>query len=330
MDVLTPPICSSRFAQIPRKCNICACLVRLLWISGIHWFVRLGGLILRSFPWRFTIQLHISEFLVVHMECAEAKIGMTLLRHEAFCLELDKLLHLPCLQLHGWMTTQWMRIMLFAAAVSNNRSQNTDKHCCDQGSVMPSPKRTPLRTSGQSRQRRDWKTDEFKWSRCDQKTPNPTKMQKETHTIGAKSLHAQHFCWGINFVIAHTHQLRNFNCRGLRLDWPATEWETGLESRMVEKWPAKWPAAISSLPRNGCRPFFGYSWFWARFPFCSRPAKSQVEESICVMRMYLWCLLASMISQKGNYTTIVLGELVSNCTRTSYTMSSIIVGELVV
>ena len=29
--------------------------------------------------------------------------------------------------------------------------------------------------------------------------------------------------------------------------------------------------------------------------------------------------LASMISQKGNYTTIMLGELVSNCTHTSYT-----------
>ena len=38
--------------------------------------------------------------------------------------------------------------------------------------------------------------------------------------------------------------------------------------------------------------------------------------------------LASMISQKGNYTTIMLGELISNCTHTSYT--SIIVGELIV
>ena len=36
--------------------------------------------------------------------------------------------------------------------------------------------------------------------------------------------------------------------------------------------------------------------------------------------------LASMTSQKGNYTTIMLGELISNCTHTSYT--SIIVGEL--
>ena len=37
---------------------------------------------------------------------------------------------------------------------------------------------------------------------------------------------------------------------------------------------------------------------------------------------------ASMISQKGNYTTIMLGELISNYTHTSYT--SIIVGELIV
>ena len=31
----------------------------------------------------------------------------------------------------------------------------------------------------------------------------------------------------------------------LRLGWPATEWETGQEPKMAEKWPAKWPAAIS-------------------------------------------------------------------------------------
>ena len=37
---------------------------------------------------------------------------------------------------------------------------------------------------------------------------------------------------------------------------------------------------------------------------------------------------ASVISQKGNYTTIMLGELISNCTHTSYT--SIIVGELII
>ena len=30
----------------------------------------------------------------------------------------------------------------------------------------------------------------------------------------------------------------------LRLGWPATEWETGPEPKMAEKWPAKWPAAI--------------------------------------------------------------------------------------
>ena len=38
--------------------------------------------------------------------------------------------------------------------------------------------------------------------------------------------------------------------------------------------------------------------------------------------------LASMISQKGKYTTIMLGELISNYTHTSYT--SVIVGELIV
>ena len=37
---------------------------------------------------------------------------------------------------------------------------------------------------------------------------------------------------------------------------------------------------------------------------------------------------ASMISQKGNYTTIMLGALISNYTHTSYT--SMIVGELIV
>ena len=37
---------------------------------------------------------------------------------------------------------------------------------------------------------------------------------------------------------------------------------------------------------------------------------------------------ASMIFQKGNYTTIMLGELISNYMHTSYT--SIIVGELIV
>ena len=37
---------------------------------------------------------------------------------------------------------------------------------------------------------------------------------------------------------------------------------------------------------------------------------------------------ASMTSQKGSYTTIMLGELISNYTHTSYT--SIIVGELIV
>ena len=38
--------------------------------------------------------------------------------------------------------------------------------------------------------------------------------------------------------------------------------------------------------------------------------------------------LASMISQKGNYTTVMLEELISNYTHTSYT--SLIVGELIV
>ena len=46
-----------------------------------------------------------------------------------------------------------------------------------------------------------------------------------------------------------------------------------------------------------------------------------VKELICVMRVYLWC-------HKGNYTTIMLRELISNYTHTSYT--SIIVGELIV
>ena len=27
--------------------------------------------------------------------------------------------------------------------------------------------------------------------------------------------------------------------------WPVTGWETGPEPKMAEKWPAKWPAAIS-------------------------------------------------------------------------------------
>ena len=38
--------------------------------------------------------------------------------------------------------------------------------------------------------------------------------------------------------------------------------------------------------------------------------------------------LASMISQKGNYTTTMLVDLISNYTHISYT--SIIVGELIV
>ena len=38
--------------------------------------------------------------------------------------------------------------------------------------------------------------------------------------------------------------------------------------------------------------------------------------------------LASIISQKGNYTTIILGELISKYTRTS--CKTIIVGELIV
>ena len=48
-----------------------------------------------------------------------------------------------------------------------------------------------------------------------------------------------------------------------------------------------------------------------------------VEELFCVMCAYFWSLvsacLASMRSQQGNYTTVMLRELISNCTRTSYT-----------
>ena len=40
--------------------------------------------------------------------------------------------------------------------------------------------------------------------------------------------------------------------------------------------------------------------------------------------------LASMMSQKGNYTTIMLGELISNYTHTHTSYTSLIVGELIV
>ena len=55
-----------------------------------------------------------------------------------------------------------------------------------------------------------------------------------------------------------------------------------------------------------------------------------VEELFCVMRhlSLVSACLASMVSQKGNCTTEMLGELISNCTHTSCT--SIIVGELIV
>ena len=48
--------------------------------------------------------------------------------------------------------------------------------------------------------------------------------------------------------------------------------------------------------------------------------------SACVSLMYV--CLASIMSQKGDYTTKMLGELISNCTHTSYTTT--IVGELIV
>ena len=55
-----------------------------------------------------------------------------------------------------------------------------------------------------------------------------------------------------------------------------------------------------------------------------------VEEFVYVMRVYLWCLsvLPLLYYRKANDTTIMVGELISNCTHTSYT--TIIVGELIV
>ena len=54
-----------------------------------------------------------------------------------------------------------------------------------------------------------------------------------------------------------------------------------------------------------------------------------VEEFICVMRVCLCCLFvfSPTISEKGNYITIMLRELVSNYTHITYT--TIIVGELI-
>ena len=81
------------------------------------------------------------------------------------------------------------------------------------------------------------------------------------------SLHTHNFyCRGIDFAIAHTHQLHNFNCRGIDLC-------------------------------NACVSLV----------------------SVC---------LASIISQKENYTAIMLGELISNYTHTSHT--TIVVRELIV
>ena len=34
---------------------------------------------------------------------------------------------------------------------------------------------------------------------------------------------------------------------------------------------------FGTLPKNGRRPFLRHFWFWAGFPFCSRPAKSQLH-----------------------------------------------------
>ena len=55
-----------------------------------------------------------------------------------------------------------------------------------------------------------------------------------------------------------------------------------------------------------------------------------VEELICVMRVCLCCLFvfSSTISEKGNCTTMMLGELISNYTHITYTTT--IVGELIV
>ena len=85
-------------------------------------------------------------------------------------------------------------------------------------------------------------------------------------TIGAKIIIHTTFIVGELILQLHTHQLHNFNCRGINLC-------------------------------NACVSLV----------------------SVC---------LASILSQKGNYTTIMVGELISNYTHTSYT--TIIVGELVV
>ena len=69
------------------------------------------------------------------------------------------------------------------------------------------------------------------------------------------------YCWGINFVIAHTYQLHNINCQGIN---------------------------------------------------CVR----------CVCVSLVSVCLASMIAQTGNYTTIMLGELMSKYTHTSYTTTN--------
>ena len=97
----------------------------------------------------------------------------------------------------------------------------------------------------------------------------------------------------------------------LRNGWPATEWETGPEpkmagemagemagghfrgcSKMAEQigrtngWTAKiWPLfgcpAILEHPRKlAAGHFSGHFWFWARFPFCSRPAISQCQNQL--------------------------------------------------
>ena len=86
------------------------------------------------------------------------------------------------------------------------------------------------------------------------------------YTIGAKIITHTTFIVGNCMLQLHTHQLHNFNSRGIDL--------------------------------------------------CNA----------CVSPVSVG--LASMTSQKGNYTTIMLRELISNYTHTSYT--TIIVGELIV
>ena len=127
--------------------------------------------------------------------------------------------------------------------------------------------------------------------------------------------------------------------RELRHGWPATEWETGPEPKMAEKRPVKWPAAIfqgrwrkigqtngrtgrkspnfsrpafclamfrPTPPKNDRRPFrrpfLGHSWLWARFPHCSRPARSQPENRCgryCFASFFLYVRTYHRVDEAG-------------------------------